>query len=200
MKLQALLRKDLCVLMKQMRMFLVFILFFAVMPGINLNIFAIIYSAMLPYTALSYDAQSHWDNLAAMMPYTDRDLVLSKYLLGWLFIGGASILSVCARIVTAPLFHVETNAAGIAMGFSLGALLMALTLPLIFRFGVERGRMVFLLAVCGGAGIIGAFNTVNSLESLPSLAAAEILLPLLAAALSLVSVPVSIRLYGRRRS
>ena len=40
--------------------------------------------SMLPYTALAYDERSRWDQMAAMMPYSARDVVLSKYLFGWI--------------------------------------------------------------------------------------------------------------------
>ena len=77
--MKALLKKDIFVLIRQMRMFLVMIVVFSVLPGMNMSIFAIVYCGMLPYTAMAYDERSKWTQLAAMMPYTPGHIVLSKY-------------------------------------------------------------------------------------------------------------------------
>ena len=43
-----------------------------------------LYAAMMPISALAYDENCKWDQLAAMMPYSVRDIVLSKYLFGYI--------------------------------------------------------------------------------------------------------------------
>lgn len=63
--------KDLYTLAKQMKIFLLMIVVFAVVPNGSMAGFAIVYSAMLPMTSLAYDERSHWDELAATMPYSD---------------------------------------------------------------------------------------------------------------------------------
>ena len=65
-----------------MKIFLVLLVAFALIPGYSMSAFAVMYAAMLPMTALAYDERSKWDTLAAMMPYSTGALVLSKYLLG----------------------------------------------------------------------------------------------------------------------
>mgnify|MGYP000464773336 CR=1 FL=1 len=64
-----------------MKAFLVLILLFSALPGSYNAIFAVTYAAMLPYSCVAYDERSKWDQLAAMMPYSNRDLVLSRYIL-----------------------------------------------------------------------------------------------------------------------
>lgn len=91
--MQALILKDFYVMWKQTRVFLLVILVFSAIPGSFNAVFAVIYSAMLPYTAMAYDERSKWNQLAAMMPYSDRDIVLSKYAFGWLFILAATVAS-----------------------------------------------------------------------------------------------------------
>lgn len=53
--MKALILKDTYVIWKQLRYFLIIILLFSCIPNSFNNAFAIIYSAMLPYTALAYD-------------------------------------------------------------------------------------------------------------------------------------------------
>ena len=77
--MSALLLKDYYVIFRQMKIFLLLILVFSCIPGTFYSTFAVVYASMLPYTALAYDERSKWDQLAAMMPYSARDVVLSKY-------------------------------------------------------------------------------------------------------------------------
>ena len=137
--MKALLLKDTCVIWKQMKYFLFLIVIFSAIPSAFNNIFAIVYAAMLPYTAMAYDERSKWDQLAAMMPYSARDLVLSKYVFGWLCIAGATVISVPIQCAVSLL--------GVNGGFSLTTVLlsvccglgiMSISLPLLFRFGVEK--------------------------------------------------------------
>ena len=82
--MKALILKDTYVIWRQMKYFLVMLLLFCALPNGFNNAFAVVYAAMLPYTALAYDERSKWDQLAAMMPYSTRDIVLGKYVFGWL--------------------------------------------------------------------------------------------------------------------
>ena len=133
MQTKALLLKDWLVLSRQMKVFLVLIAVFSAVPVLSVSSFAIVYSAMLPYTAMAFDERDKWDRLAAMMPYRESDLVLSKYLLGY---------------------------AGLA---AVALLVLAFSAPLLFRWGVERGRMLFvflMVAVATGSsslatGLVG---------------------------------------------
>ena len=66
--MKALLYKDAMVLWKQMKLMLLLILIFAVIPSEFQNTFAVLYAALLPYSALAYDERSRWDRMAAAMP------------------------------------------------------------------------------------------------------------------------------------
>lgn len=58
--MKALLYKDAMVLWKQMKLMLLLILIFAVIPSEFQNTFAVLYAALLPYSALAYDERSRW--------------------------------------------------------------------------------------------------------------------------------------------
>ncbi|MEA4890523.1 MAG: ABC-2 transporter permease [Clostridiaceae bacterium] len=73
--MKGLLLKDYYTLFKQAKIFILLILVFAVMPGESMTSFAVVYAAMLPITALAYDERAKWDSLAAMMPYSVRNIV-----------------------------------------------------------------------------------------------------------------------------
>lgn len=153
--MKGLLLKDFYTLGRQMRIFLGLIVVFALLPGDSMYSFAVMYAAMLPYTALAYDERSHWGQLARMLPYTPRQLAASKYLLGWLAVAAATLLSAAGGLIAA-LTGGDPFARLLGLPAVAGAalLLMAVTLPLMFRFGVERGRIAFLLLLVAFALLI----------------------------------------------
>ena len=199
--MKALLKKDIYVLVRQMKIFLLMMAVFAVVPSLNLSVFAIAYCGMLPYTAMSYDERSKWNQLAAMMPYSDRDIVLSKYVFGWLFILAATAASL---VLQAALFLVwpaadGSSPAALLLALCVSVCVLALTLPLMFRFGTERGRLVMFLIiflVCGSAGAVSGIapELEGSSSFFVTFSAA-----LAAVVLTVLSIPLSIRLYRRRR-
>lgn len=202
--MKALMLKDTYVLWKQARFFLVLILVFALLPSSFNSTFAVVYAAMLPYTAMAYDERSRWDQLAMMMPYADRDIVLSKYVLGWLLSLGAAALTLLCQTV---LFTIRRStfpapsAAVAALAFCASVCILAISLPLMFRFGVERGRMVMFLVIfltCGTAGALGALVEAAENSGLFFPAFVVGALPIAAAVLTAVSVPLSMRAYRRR--
>ena len=195
--MKALLLKDYCVLWKQLRFFLLFILIFSALPGGFNGVFAVTYAALLPYSCIAYDERSKWDQLAAMMPYTARDLVLSRYVLGWIAAAGACALSLVLQGVFSTLLDTGFYPVTLVLAFFACLTTLAITLPLIFRFGVERGRLLMFLIiflVCGSAGALGGIADATS--GLPP-AAVWLLLPV-SLVLTVLSVPLSIRWYARR--
>ena len=87
----ALLLKDLYTLKAQMKVFLFILIIFALAFQAEAGAFAVFYATLLPVTSLAYDEQSKWPQLALMLPYSIKDIVLSKYLLGWFQIGRAHV-------------------------------------------------------------------------------------------------------------
>ena len=202
--MKALIIKDTYVIWRQMKYFLILILIFSALPSGFNNAFAVIYTSMLPYTALAYDERSKWDQLAAMMPYSTRDMVLGKYVFGWLCIGAAGVLSGLLQAIISLVIDRAFLPGTLAMSV-LGALcILAISLPLMFRLGVERGRLgmfLIIFLVCGGAGAIASI-TESASNGAPFAFQGPILVVLLIAALVLtaVSVPLSMRFYTKRQS
>lgn len=198
--MKALILKDCYVLWKQMRIFILLIVLMTVIDNPFYCIFPVVWASMLPYTAMAYDERSHWDQLAAMMPYSLRDLVLSKYVLGWLCMAAAMLLCLATQIVRGMISHTSPDYPVILMSFFFGIISLDITLPQVLRFGVERGRMGFMLVIFGVA-ILGGFMLDadvigDNLFSLP--VRLVVLLPVIAAAATVFSLSLSMRLYQRR--
>ena len=202
--MKALIIKDTYVIWRQMKYFLILILIFSALPSGFNNAFAVIYTSMLPYTALAYDERSKWDQLAAMMPYSTRDAVLSKYVFGWLCIGGAAVLSGLLQMALSLVVD-RVFLPGVMVLSVLGAVcILAISLPLMFRMGVEKGRLAMFLVifrVCGAAGAIAHIAESVGSGTVFAFQGPVLGVTLLAAlVLTAVSVPLSMRFYTKRQS
>ena len=192
--MKALIQKDFYVIWKQMRIYVVIILLLSMINSAFNIVFLVVWCSMLPYTAMAYDERSHWNQLAAMMPYSKRDIVLSKYVLGWLCMAAAGLLCLAARMVLGHFLENEVDASIVLTSLCLGVISLAVTLPAVMRFGVERGRMIFMVVIFGAA--IGTGIVLDSADILPRISLPLMaLMPIAAAAATAVSVPLSMKLY-----
>lgn len=193
--MKGLLRKDLYILTHQMRIFLFMFLVMSV-ANTQLASFAVMYAAMMPYTTLAYDEQSRWHQLAPMLPCRPLDIVLSKYILGWGLIAATTAFSLLVNALLGRLY-VEVDPITVLSSLALACICMASLLPVMFRLGVERGRMVYVLCIAVIFSLVGVLSNFNAftlpvLRALPAVAAAA------AVVISAISVPLSVKMYLRR--
>ena len=201
--MKGLLIKDWKTLLKQMKVMLVIVVVFACIPGTYMAAFALFYAAMLPITALAYDERAKWDELAAMMPYTVKSIVGSKYVLGLALVLPVLALSMLSRLIvhSAPIVSEDTMSLLITACLSL--ILMAIDLPFMFHFGVEKGRLIYILLTCAfvlvGVNYAGKLaDMVSSFET--AMVTTVPLLLLAAAAVALpISYAISVQIYRTRR-
>lgn len=202
--MKGLLLKDYYMLLKQVKLYLVFIVILSLIPSMNLSSIATVYAAMLPITVIAFDERSKWDQLAVMMPYSKRELVFSKYLIGYFAVFVCGLLSFALQamigVFTKQGFPVEQMLT-IVLTSVVGLVLLAINLPFMFWLGVERGRIVFmvLVAVTVFVGMMSADSAKQVLET--STITPGFLLGVSAAAailLNFVSVAASNRLFLRK--
>ena len=145
--MKGLLKKDLFVLKKQTWLFIVFLVAFSFNPA--MLPFVVIYASMFPYTAMAYDERCKWCDLADMMPYSPQDIVLSKYVLGWLLTVAMALGAVLLQFIRGAFTGESLQWEFVIISLFLGMLSMDVTQPLMFRFGVEKARLVIMLLVIG---------------------------------------------------
>lgn len=110
--MKGLLLKDWYTLIKQMKIMLMLMLVFACVPGYSMAAFAVVYAAMLPVTALAYDERSKWDELAAMLPYSVREIVGGKYVLGVTAVAAAGAVAAVAQLILSRFGWTQFDAGG----------------------------------------------------------------------------------------
>lgn len=197
--MKALLLKDGYVLCKQLKFLLLALIIFCVMPGLSASAFSMIYVIMLPITTLSYDERSKWNQLSAMMPYTSRQIVVSKYLLGYIGAGAVALLSCISQVI----FNrgvTEDPVLTILMLPCVGAIILSVLLPVMIRLGTEKGRLAYLLTV----GLLAGLTAGLEPRDLPALqmhpmAVFPILLAI-TAVVNLLSIRLSIRFYEKQKA
>ena len=199
--MKGLLYKDWTMLLRQGKMYLLIILVFSAVPQFTRAGFAMAYAAILPYSVIAYDEQSKWPRLAIMMPYTDGQLVLSKYILSWLGILLVMVLSAVSR--TADCFIngqtvLISEYQEIIIFTAASSLFSTIVLPLVFRFGVERGRLMFIPVIVGGviAVVVGGERIAPYLRTVTLWTAAAIAIAIAVAA-NIASVALSRKLFRR---
>ena len=103
--------------------------------------------SMLTVTSLSIDERCGWDKYVNVLPVSRKQVVLAKYLLNWILVAVSSVLvSVITAVVEYAQYHSFPENI-LENGFCMAALALlysALCLPIIFRYGVEKGRLFYM--------------------------------------------------------
>lgn len=202
--MKGLLLKDTYMTVRLCRMFLLLdVVFLGVWMFGNGDLFFLTYpcllTTMVPMTLISYDEREKWDVFAATLPYSQAQIVSCKYLIGL-------CLSVLILAVAAVGQIFRRTPGGTAEFLTMLPVLMSACLlapavlyPFVFRFGAEKGRVVYyvvIAVVCGGSMVLQNMEVASLLGSLSvgSLPAGV----LIAAAVYAGSWLLSIRLYAKR--
>lgn len=193
--MKGILYKDLMTIRKTIWIYVALVVLLAGFGSDYQLMFAMIYSLMLPVNILAYDERSHFERLQSAMPVSGFACVADKYLIGYASIAFALMVAL-VRSVVFPGYAVPAwlMLASVAMAL----LAVSIVLPIMFRLGTEKGRMVYLLAI--GLQMAMYFVLSDATQGMSTGSLAVIWLAVLAAsaAVSVGSVCVSNALYTAR--
>ena len=206
--MKGLILKDLYMIKSYCRVFMLSVLIFLAVSLLNEESFVFfVYPCMLcgmiPVTLISYDERFRWQQYSAALPCTRRQLVVSKYLIGLISELAAIVLTGAAHAVKAIAvgsFVPRSLLSLLAVAFFAALTIPSITLPFIFKFGAEKGRVAFY----GAIGVMCALFVVVSRFEQPlfdlqkGFGAAPPVLVLAGLAVYALSCCLSIALYGRR--
>lgn len=154
--MKALFYKDVCTLKKQiMSYFLFYIVYaFIMIQTQQIEFLAgalIMVGNTMPITAIAYDEQSKWQLFGQVLPIAKKDFVVEKYLLGicgMVFAFVMVLVTGMASLVFGLLeWNKETVFAQIgvtATVLGVGLIMLSISLPFIFKMGVEKARFLLL--------------------------------------------------------
>lgn len=157
-----LLIKDIFNLKKYMKQLIVSVILFIVL-AINLKstlyftAMGIMLGAMMVINAMAYDENAHWDKYALTMPILRKDLVLAKYSLLVLTGLTGSLLTMASSLVLSFFLKLpvtlELPLANASILLVM-LLLFSIILPLIFKMGVEKARLIMAAVFAIPTGLI----------------------------------------------
>lgn len=110
----------------------------------------VIMFAATSITSLSYDSQSGWDTYVSTLPVSRSDVVMSKYILSYLFALAGGLIALLIGWINGIIKNsgnfFEMLVSAYVM-FSIAVVFVSVLLPLIYKFGVERSRIIIIAAV-----------------------------------------------------
>lgn len=203
--MKGLLYKDFCVLKKQVKILIVFVVFYAIwsvlaqIPSM-MGTMVIILSIMLPISSMSYDETGQWYRYAFSLPVSRRTLVLSKYMLGFLTALAGLLVCAIGNLVILSLTNWENALESwITIGACLevGVIFLSVLIPVLFKFGVEKGRFLIVAIALVPSMLIGLLagmlkNTGIPMPSEEVLQAILYASPLFTLAIFLISFRISV--------
>lgn len=172
--MKGLLLKDFYMIKKYCRAFVFMVLLFlgvSCIGGENVffSVYPVLLASVIPVTLISYDEKERWNLYCATLPCSRSAIVSVKYLVGLLSGGVMLILSVLIQSLRMVYYGTFTLANFWMMLSSFLILMLigpTILLPVIFKFGVEKGRIVYYIingVICAlavfGAQIVGVLNT-----------------------------------------
>ena len=206
--MKGLLLKDFYMAAKYCRTYiLIGVVFIAVSFASSENMFFVFYPCllcgMIPVNLLAYDERSRWLEYSGTLPYTKAQIVSGKYLIG-IIVQGAMLLAVglsqAVRMHLAGTFRLEEFALFMATIFAMATITSSITLPFMFRWGVEKGRIAYycMIGFVCAAGYLGSAFFTKGTQLTVSQGALMAIFCLSGVAVYAVSWLAAIALYQKR--
>lgn len=203
--MKGLIYKDLLAVVKHYRTYFLLCIIFMVASWFDPeNLFYTLYPCILIGSILvsliALDESSKWNMTCGFLPFTQEQLVGAKYLLGLMMAFSIFLISVGGQVVRMLIQDVLVikDVMMLAMLIiSTGLVMPGIMLPFIYKFGVEKGRLVYLMTLGGSAGLLAYFGTNGMMvEILPEIPMG--LVALAAVAVYGVSCVISVRICKRK--
>ncbi len=166
--MKGLLLKDWYMMKKYCRAYLLIAaVFIAVSLFSNDNLFFVFYPCllcgMIPVNLLGYDERSRWMQYSGTLPYTKAQIVSAKYLIG-LFAQVAMLLVTAiaqgVKMTVGGNFDLGEFAVLMLLLLTMATITSSISLPFIFKLGVEKGRTAYYVMigfVCGASVLASSF-------------------------------------------
>ena len=197
--------KDLYNLKKQTKTYLILLIFYYIL-GIANEDFTMVGSmvallaAMAPITAMAYDERSKWDKYALTMPISRVNIVASKYLLSIIFLLIAFISTMLFSLLFSSLPLSEGVLVNLAT-LSSGVLIVSVVFPILFKFGVEKGRILMMVVLFSPTALIVLLSKLDFKMPIVDEELIKLLLyisPAISLAIFAISIIISVSIYNKK--
>ena len=164
--MKGLILKDICNQLGQLKAFammlVIFIVCFANSAEGTLIIMCVVYATVMVINNLAMDESCQWEIFALTMPVTRRQLVLAKYIVAIFYALLGIVVGTAATLIIRLLGFGSGDATFwellqiSVVGIVIAAIFISLLLPVEFKYGVQKGRLVLfgVAAFIGGGGVL----------------------------------------------
>lgn len=118
--------------------------------------------SMITVSLLGYDERSKWSEYSCAFPYTKAQVVSSKYIIGLILLGAVTLFTSLVQIIRMNIYdHFKLNEffIFIAVTIILSLLSQSFSLPNVFKYGVEKGRLGYYVLI--GISALLPFVNIN---------------------------------------
>ncbi len=124
------------------------------------SVYPMIIAGIIPFTIMVYEEKIKWPPYCQALPITRKQVVTEKYILSLLCILFAAAISVCFAVIRSivsygNIFDALSTVISTATIALVGPIVM---LPFIFKYDVEKSRLVYYLVVGGTVGMSTFFS------------------------------------------
>lgn len=172
------LKRDAALLRTNLKFYLVFVLGFAVLSVFTdfsasfISLYLVVFAASSIMGLFSYDDMNHWQGYAAAAPNGRSAMVNARYLLSLLIALGVFLIQLIlglfdrANTPGYALFYGDLYFLHAALLYA-GVFLLytAILLPVSYRFGGTRSRMVMIGVIAALAALIAVLGTLLRFDS-----------------------------------
>ena len=204
--------KDWYLMKKYCRFLLLFVICFLVAGFAKKDEFFLMYSmlmvSIIPVTLLAYDEKSKWNIYSQTMPYTRRQIVSEKYLIMLALLGIVLVL-ICigqyfitkTELSSDIWYYCTLRIQTVVIIFSICIIMSSILLSVLFKFGIETGRMIYYIVFILTAIVANSIVTPDTNEVLPELIRKHMILTVFVIDILLIGISwwIAVRSYEKRR-
>ena len=156
-------KKDLLMLKGNLKTFILLLIFYVLLAYLgefDISFLPPFFSVMMMLSTFSYDNYNNFDAYAISFPNGKRNIILSKYLATLILTFGTTILVLILAILISYLkgniSNLGETSLTMLVEFLATVIILSIMYPIIFKFGIEKARLVIFILVFG-LGILGGF-------------------------------------------
>lgn len=159
-----LIKKDLLLIKENLNILILMYVFYAflafqeIQGFVSIIVFASVVSL---FTTFNYEAYNKWDTYAVTLPQGRKKTVAAKYLTSILVTLILSIVTLLLVSIFALInpnkFNLTEIIYTILVLFAVTLVIESLFYPFIYKFGIEKARIIFFIAIFGLAFLIYIF-------------------------------------------
>lgn len=151
------------------------------------------------FNLFSYDEYYHWEEYVSILPLTRKQIVLARYMT---FAVGSLMLLLISSVYTLIFEGISECMMMIFISLCMQGYSTAVIIPIAYKFGMQKGRMFYILLMMVPFGIVmGVSMALSESGILPT---GEMMVLLLAGLIVLialivaVSIRVSVKIVSRK--